>query len=151
MTEVAAHANKFQPEYEYPAFGDCSMDKYIVGFAENFKCGYCQFQMVFNDGSRTSGKIDQDDDEWMIKKVDSDLLFKMDQVEIKYSKESGRMVGMTIMSDDGDVDIESEDFNDNDHSDSEMYPVMTIRLKKGERLIGFRSRQKGDKEGDYCV
>ena len=43
MTEIASDKSYFSPEYEYPAFGDCSYDKYIVGVAENFKKGYCQF------------------------------------------------------------------------------------------------------------
>ena len=143
--------NQFSHEYEYPAHGDVSMDKFIIGFAENFKVGYCQFQMVFNDGSRTSGKIDQDDEDWTEKKINSALWDKLDTVEIKYSKETGRMVGIMMTSGDGDVDLESEDFNNDDYSDSDAFPTKTISLNAGERLIGFRSRQKGDKEGDYAV
>ena len=93
MTEVASTKSYFQPEYEYPDFGDCNMDKTIVGVAENYKKGYCQFQMIFSDGSRTSGKNDQDDDEWMDKTVDPMLLDGLRTVEVKYSKDNSRVVG----------------------------------------------------------
>ena len=52
---------------------------------------------------------------------------------------------------DGVTRIRTEDFDDDEYSDENKFRNVTIKLDKGERLIGFRSRQKGDKEGDYCV
>ena len=52
-----------------PAFKDVNMDKYIVGVAENMNRGYAQFQMIFNDGSKTDGKSNYDESEWFEKKM----------------------------------------------------------------------------------
>ena len=128
------------------------MEKEIVGISENFKKGYCQFQMIFSDGSRTSGKNDQDDDEWMDKIVDPVMLGGLRTVEVKYSKDNSRCVGYNWI-DKEDVNLlQTEDWDEQDLGDGDSgYDTITIALEEGAKLIGFRSRQKGDKEGDYDV
>ena len=151
MTEACAERTLFQCEYEYPAFGNCNMDKFIIGFAENMLAGYTQFQMIFNDGSMSSSKNHYNDDDWNQRKIDKALWGKLNRVEVFYCKDNARMVGISMTSDDGDVNLESEDLAAGEFEDSDKFGSRVISLKKGEKLIGFRSRQLGDKEGDYSV
>ena len=67
LSPVASTKSRFEPEYQMPQFSACSMDKYIVGVSENMNRGYGQFQMIFNDGTRTSGKANYDESEWFDK------------------------------------------------------------------------------------
>ena len=107
--------------------------------------------MIFSDGSRTDSKIDQDDDDCMEKEVDPILLDGLRKVEVKYDKDSARAVGYKWTDKEDVVVLVTEDWDEEDLSSDRGFEIRTISIEQGERLIGFRSRQKGEKEGDFDV
>ena len=53
LSGKACEVKVFKADYFYPAFGDCSIKKKIVGFEENMFTKSYQFRMIFNDGTKT--------------------------------------------------------------------------------------------------
>ena len=111
LSPVASTKTRFDLEYQMPQFAACSMDKYIVGVSENMKRGYGQFQMIFNDGTRTSGKADYDESEWFDKQIPSYGQFNMTRVEVLYAVNDNRMMGIKFWDKNDSVLLATEDFD----------------------------------------
>ena len=68
--------------------------------------------MIFSDDTRSSGKVDQDDDDWMDKNVHPDLLEGLRTVEVKYCKDSSRVVGYKWTDKEDVVLLYTEDWDE---------------------------------------
>lgn len=129
------------------------MEKYIVGVAENMNRGYAQFQMIFNDGTKTDGKRGYDEAEWNEKVIQKSREKHLSRVEVLYDREDGRMVAIKFWDKDDCALVVTEDFDQPEFESTEegQYRIVEIVLKTGDKLIGYRSRQKGSKDADYDV
>jgi hypothetical protein len=66
--------------------------------------------MIFNDGSRTSGKTGYNESEWCDKVIDSSRVLHLARIEMLYDREDSRLMGLRFWDKDDCVLVETEDF-----------------------------------------